>query len=109
MANLESEGITIPETADLTLLDNPREIELIRHIASLPHEIELAAKSYDPAKMTKYAIDLATLFHRFYDACSVKNAETDELRSARILLCKAVLQTLRNVLTLLNITQPEKM
>ena len=59
--------------------------------------------------MTKYAIDLATLFHRFYDACSVKNAETEELRSARILLCKAVLQTLRNVLTLLNITQPEKM
>jgi len=109
MANLESEGIAIPETADLTLLDNPREIELIRHIASLPHEIELAAKSYDPAKMTKYAIDLATLFHRFYDACSVKNAETEELRSARILLCKAVLQTLRNVLTLLNITQPEKM
>ena len=109
MANLESEGIAVPETADLTVLDNPREIELIRHIASLPHEIELAAKSYDPAKMTKYAIDLATLFHRFYDACSVKNAETKELRSARILLCKAVLQTLRNVLTLLNITQPEKM
>jgi arginine--tRNA ligase len=109
IANLKSEGIEIPEAADLSLLDNPREIELIRHIASLPKEINLAAKNYDPAKITKYAIDLATLFHRFYDACSVKNAETPELMNARILLCMAVRQTLRNTLSILNVEQPEKM
>lgn len=109
LRNLETEGIAIPESADFTLLTDPREIELIRHIASLPHEIELAAKAYDPAKLTKYAIDLATLFHRFYDACSVKNAGSDELMNARILLSIAVRQTLRNVLTILKIEQPEKM
>lgn len=109
IANLKSDGIEIPETADLGLLDNPREIELIRHIASLPKEINLAAKNYDPARITKYSIDLATLFHRFYDACSVKNAETPELMNARILLCLAVRQTLRNALSILNVEQPEKM
>lgn len=109
IANLKSEGIEIPEIADLGLLDNPREIELIRHIASLPKEINLAAKNYDPARITKYSIDLATLFHRFYDACSVKNAETPELMNARILLCLAVRQTLRNALSILNVEQPEKM
>ena len=109
LRNLADEGVQIPETADFDLLDNSREIELIRHLASLPKEITLAAKSYDPAKITKYAIDLATLFHRFYDACSVKNAETPQLRDARVLLSIAVRQTLRNVLTLLNIEQPEKM
>lgn len=109
IANLSSEGIKIPDRADLSLLDNPREIELIRHIASLPTEITLAAKNYDPAKLTKYVIDLATLFHRFYDACSVKNAETDELRGARLMLCKAVRITIRNVLALLKIDCPEKM
>lgn len=109
IANLSSEGIEIPDRADLSLLDNPREIELIRHIASLPTEITLAAKNYDPAKLTKYVIDLATLFHRFYDACSVKNAETDELRGARLMLCKAVRITIRNVLALLKIDCPEKM
>ena len=109
LRNLESEGITVPEKADFTLLTDPREIELIRHIASLPQEIELAAKAYDPAKLTKYAIDLATLFHRFYDGCSVKNAGDAELMNARILLCLAVRQTLRNVLTILKIEQPEKM
>ncbi len=109
LRNLESEGITVPEKADFTLLTDPREIELIRHIASLPQEIELAAKAYDPAKLTKYAIDLATLFHRFYDGCSVKNAGDAELMNARILLSLAVRQTLRNVLTILKIEQPEKM
>jgi arginyl-tRNA synthetase len=107
--NLAEEGVSIPDSADFDLLSNPREIELIRHLAALPKEINLAAKSYDPAKITKYAIDLATLFHRFYDGCSVKNAETPELKNARILLCVAVRQTIRNVLTLLNIEQPEKM
>ena len=109
ISNLKAEGVEIPEKADLSLLNNPRERELIRHIASLPKEVDLAAKSYDPAKITKYAIDLATLFHRFYDACSVKNAETPELMNARLLLCTAVRQTLRNALTILNVTQPEKM
>ena len=109
LRNLEAEGVAIPESADFTLLTDQREIELIRHIASLPHEIELAAKAYDPAKLTKYAIDLATLFHRFYDACSVKNAGSGELMNARILLSIAVRQTLRNVLTILKIEQPEKM
>ena len=106
---LAEEGINVPETADLDLLSDPRERELIRHLASLPKEIDLAARSYDPAKITKYTIDLATLFHRFYDACSVKNAETKELMNARILLCVAVRQTLRNTLEILNIDRPEKM
>ncbi len=109
MANLTAEGITLPENADLTLLSDTREIELIRHLASLPREVELAAKNYDPSKLTKYAIDTATLFHRFYDGCSVKNAETPELMNARIVLAQAVRQVLRNVLTILKIDCPEKM
>lgn len=109
LANLKAENIDIPQSADLGLLDNSREIELIRHIAAFPKEINLSAKSYDPSKITKYAVDLATLFHRFYDACSVKNAESAELMNARILLCIAVRQTLRNALTILNVEQPEKM
>lgn len=107
--NLAADGHTASEDAQLDLLDNPREIELIRHIASLPNEVNLAAKNYDPAKITKYAVELATLFHRFYDGCSVKNAETPELMQARITLCLAVKQTLKNVLTMLKIECPEKM
>ena len=109
LRNLEAEGIAVPETADFTLLTEPAEIELIRHLASLPEEVRLSAKNYDPSKMTRYVIELATFFHRFYDACSVKNAETPELRDARILLSAAARQAIRNVLTMLKIEQPEKM
>ena len=110
LANLASEGVTPGEpTAEaLTLLCAPQEVELIRYIAALPNEIDGGAKNYDPSRITKYTIELATLFHKFYDACSVKNAEP-ELRAARLCLCKAVQQTLSNALTLLNITCPEKM
>ncbi|MGN0574598.1 MAG: arginine--tRNA ligase [Ruminococcus sp.] len=109
ISNLRAERTEIPETADLDLLASPQETELIRHIASLPAEIDLAARNYNPAGITKYAIALATLFHKFYDACSVKNAETPELMNARIMLCLAVRQTLRNVLDILKIECPEKM
>lgn len=107
--NLETEGIKLPEKADPGLLTDSREIELIRHLASLPGEIDAAAKSYDPSKITKYAIDTATLFHKFYDGCSVMNAGSAELMNARIMLCLAVRQTLRNVLGILKIECPERM
>ena len=74
-----------------------------------PDEVDAAAKHYDPAKITKYTIELATLFHKFYDSCSVKNAETDELKYARLALCNAVRQTLANALGMLKIDCPEKM
>ncbi len=111
IAALRVEGFTLDSycTEELDVLDKPQEIELLRHLASLPSEIDSAAKTYDPSKVTKYAVELATLFHKFYDACSVKNAETAELKKARLVLCSAVLQTLRNSLSILKIDKPEKM
>jgi arginyl-tRNA synthetase len=58
--NLEEDG-TVPQsmTAEqLCILDKPEEIELIRYIASLPNTIDAAAKEYDPAKITRYSLDL---------------------------------------------------
>ncbi len=111
IANLSAEGVNISDISleQLDILDKSQEIELIRHMATLPNEVDAAAKSYDPAKITKYTIELATLFHKFYDACSVKNAETEELKQARLVLCDAVKQVLRNSLTILKIDCPEKM
>ncbi|MGN0621529.1 MAG: arginine--tRNA ligase [Porcipelethomonas sp.] len=111
IANLKSEGFEAGscDISELDILDTPQEIELIRHLAALPSEIDSAAQNYDPAKITKYSVELATLFHKFYDVCSVKNAETIQLKKARLALCSAVLQVLRNSLTILKIDCPEKM
>ena len=104
--NLYLEGTPVK---DLLAPETPQEIELIRHLAVFPSEIISAAKNYDASRITKYAIELATLFHRFYDNCSVKNAETPELREMRTDLCKAVRQTLRNAMAILKIDCPERM
>lgn len=110
LRNMEDAGVST-EQADLSvlqLLEQPQEIALIRHLAALPSRIDAAAAAYDPSEMTKYATELATLFHKFYDACTVKHAEPD-LQQARLLLCKAAKQALRNTLRILKIDCPEKM
>ncbi len=108
---LEEGGVPVPaaDKAQLDLLTTPAERELIRQIALLPSEIETAAQQLDPSRLTKYSVELAALFHKFYDACKVRDAETAELRDARLLLCDAVKTVLRNVLDLLKVTAPEKM
>lgn len=110
LRNLAEEGIQPTElTGELMQqFTQPQEIELIRYIAMLPQEIDTAAKHYDPSRITKYTVELATLFHKFYDACTVKNAEP-QLREARLALCAATRQALANALTMLKITCPEKM
>lgn len=110
LRNLEAEKI-LPKDytdCDLSLLNAPEEIELIRHLSILPNEIVEAAKSYDPARVTRYSVELATLFHKFYSACRVK-CDDDGLMYARLCLCIAVKTALSNVLTLLKITAPTSM
>ncbi len=101
----EPRECTIPE---LVLLKAPEEKELIRHLASLTDEIINSAKNYDPAKITRYAVDLATLFHKFYNACRV-NCEDEALMQARLSLCLCVKNVLKNILTMFSITVPESM
>ena len=108
---MAEEGLTLEQCdhSNLSLLTQPQELELIRHLAALPSELDAAAKAYDPSKVTKYATELATLFHKFYDVCSIKYAETPELKQARLLLCEAARQGVANTLRILKVTCPEKM
>ena len=110
LRKLASEGVeprecTIPE---LALLTAPEEKELIKHLSGLTDEIIASAKNYDPAKITRYAVELATLFHKFYNACRV-SVEDESLMQARLSLCLCVRTVLRNVLTMFSISVPESM
>lgn len=86
----------------------PAEFALIRKIAGLPELINEAAEEYSPFKLTKYVYELAQDFHKFYDTCSIKDAEND-VKLSRLALCKASKTVINNVLTLLKIDAPEKM
>ncbi len=110
LRKLEAEGVDVGEATseELDLLTAPEERELIRHLSSLTDEVIIAAKNYDPARITRYAIELATLFHKFYNACRV-NVDDESLRRARIHLCLCVKNVLKNVLTMMKITVPDSM
>lgn len=110
LRNLSAEGIEPADctTEQLCLLTQPAERELIVHLSALPQTIVNAALNFDPAIITKFAYDLASLFHRFYNSCRVKGEQAD-LMQARLALCVATKITLANVLSLLKITAPEQM
>ena len=107
---LKNDGIELKECTreQLELLNQEEERELIRHLSSLSDTIINAAKNYDPAKVTHYCIELATCFHKFYNACRV-SVEDENLMQARLFLCVCVKDTIRNVLKMLKIDAPEKM
>ena len=110
LKNLAAEGIAPREVEDyeLELLAAPEERELIRRMGQLPQEIIDTARDYDPARMTRYVYDIATLFHKFYNTCRVKG-EQDSLQQARLALCVAARTVIANVLGLLKISAPEVM
>ncbi len=100
--------ITTPSVEALNRLNSSEERDLISHLAGLTDEIIGAAKNYDPAKITHYVIDLATLFHKFYNAHRVVS-EDRELTEARLYLCSAVKNTIKNILVMLKVDVPESM
>ena len=110
LKKLADEGVDVGTASadDLVLLTTSEERELIRHLSNLPDEIIAAAKHYDPARITRYCLELATMFHKFYNACRV-NVEGEALRRARIHLCICVKTTLANILTMLKLGVPESM
>ena len=107
----QEQGVELktPSDDELALLNSKEEKDLIRHLSLLTDEIVSAAKSYDPAKITHYVIELATLFHKFYNAQRVMLDDNEGLMQARLFLCKAVKDTIYNILTMLKITAPEVM
>ena len=110
LKKLESEGITFAgaDAVDAAVLTDPTEQALLRMLSAFPAEIAAAAEKYDPARITRFVIDLATGFHRFYNACRILDDEP-AVQQARIALCLAVRGVIRNVLTMFKVMVPESM
>ena len=108
--NLNAEGYNLRECTDdeLKLLNTPEETELIRFLATLPNTIIDAATYYNPAVITRYIMDLATKFHRFYASCRVKGQD-ESLLQARLNLCNCSKMVFENILKMLKISAPEVM
>ena len=103
-------GVDTPKACDvdLSLLTEENERVLIRKLAEWPQEVADAARELAPYHLAYYAKELANAFHSFYNSCKVLTDDA-ALRDARLALVDCTRITLRNVLTLLGLSAPERM
>ncbi len=107
---LSDEGIAVKSFKEINpeVLKEKEELALLKKLCELPEEIRSAAETREPAKITRYVIDLAAAFHTFYNACRVK-VEDAELMNARLKMVDSVRIVIAGILKMLKIEAPEKM
>lgn len=104
----------LPESAPLGLLEQPSELALARQIAFWPDVVRVAAQELQPHRLPYYVHDLSEAVHAFYHSGN-QNPELrvvvddPELTRARLELCRAAQKTLRNALSLMGVSAPERM
>ena len=98
----------LSECTEFDLIVHEKEIDLLKLIADFPQLIQDAAIARQPHIVCLFIQKLAASFHTFYGECTVLHAEV-KLRQQRLALVKATQITLRNALTLIGVSAPEKM
>ena len=101
-----------PTSFDPSLLSNEREGQLLGILAQYPGVVSTAAELREPHRIARYLEEVATGYHRFYDACRVLpqgDEEPTSLTLARLWLCAATRQVVANGLQLLGVSAPDRM
>ncbi|CAN5567752.1 arginine--tRNA ligase [soil metagenome] len=109
LAKADEAGFPENGPFDGALLVHPRETALIKKIADLPWEVRRVAEDYGVHRLTTYAIELARIYHHFYDVCRVVQPDQPDLTKARVALCSAAGLALRETFKLLGVSAPERM
>ena len=107
---LAAEGYTVPAArdVDLSVLTDDTEKALIKELAHYSVVVRLAARDYDPSFINRYLTELAAAFHKFYNACRIKG-EREEVLLARLKLADTARAVLKNGMTVIGCSAPEKM
>jgi arginyl-tRNA synthetase len=104
------QGWVVPSASetDLSPLQHENEIALMKKLDEFPEEVLKAATERAPHRLTRYSMEVADAFHKFYDTCRVVG-EAEPVTRARLVLVDATRIVLRNVLGLLGVSAPERM
>ena len=105
----EEQGITAEGNADFSLISAEKEMDVLKKLGEFPQAVGEAAIKRLPHRITNYIFDLASAFHSFYNAEKVLDSDNPERSKARVALIKAVQITLKNALSLIGVSAPEKM
>ncbi len=86
----------------------PQEYDLVSMLDKFPQIVISASEKYEPSFITRYAVDVASCFNKFYFDCKILGEE-DNVKNFRLTLTKATQTVIKNALSLLGIKTPEKM
>ena len=108
---VEEDGIQVlsARDVDLSALTHASEFDLMKKLGEFPDVVLEAGQAYEPHKLTRYAQDLAAVFHSFYSECRVISPEEPALTAARLVLVDSTRTVLANNLGMLGISAPERM
>ncbi|MBR3721966.1 MAG: arginine--tRNA ligase [Selenomonadaceae bacterium] len=108
LRNAPDAGLKLLDKPNFSLLKEEEEQDLIKKIASFEEEIDKAAFEYAPQRIAKYAYDLASVFHSFYNHSRIVGVG-EELGNARLALAATTARVIRLALKILGVSAPEKM
>jgi arginyl-tRNA synthetase len=96
---------------DVSLLNHPSELALVRAMLRLPELVEQMARALEPHHLPHYTMELANAFHVFYENCRVvsANPEDNEMTLARLKLVEAAQAVFKRALDLMGMNAPEHM
>jgi arginyl-tRNA synthetase len=101
-------GVGVGNEPQPGLLEAPEELKLIKSLARYPEIVTTSAQLMEPHRITYFLMELAALFHAYYNKHRVLT-EDMSLTQARLYLVSAVKKVIRNGLTLLGVSAPERM
>lgn len=105
----KEEGISLDNiNYELNILNSSEEIYLIKEILEFPEVVENACHKYEPQLLTEYLKELASSFHQYYHNCRIMGT-AEEIRNARLILANTTRTVLKNGLSILGISSPDKM
>ncbi len=104
----DTQDIIWPEAAEIIITD-AAELGLIRNLVQLPDVLNEVERDLYPNKMCDFLFETSQKFNKFYECCSVNNAETPEIKASRLSLCTATAGTIRLLMSLLGIQVVERL
>jgi arginyl-tRNA synthetase len=107
VGELDPKSVT-GDDVDFSLLALPEEQELVKALLDFPALVTGAAEALEPHRVASYLLETARKIHLWYHKAHVLN-EPEEITRARLLLARAAMIVVKNGLSILGITAPERM
>ncbi len=84
------------------------EAALLKTLCQYEEKVLAAIRDYEPSIITRFILDVAVAFNKFYHECSILNAENDDVKGTRLLLTEATKQVLGSAFSLICLKKTEK-